>query len=175
MSLHALVVVVLETAVIPDANIQNLNATTIALVTRTTRNVTEQTIVMTNPMKILIIAVWFYNSNSPLPFRFSYTDVFINYSTYILFPDKAYPTFENVSCATLSVDAKYTLCFKVVFPGDSATDYALLEEVPNAWKTYTGKFKEEMNGEVPLAFNYPDPEDGETKAVVSLCSLFIRY
>ena len=39
----------------------------------------------------------------------------------------------------------------------------------------TGKFKEEMNGEVPLAFNYPDPEDGETKAVVSLCSLFIRY
>ena len=107
--------------------------------------------------------------------RFSYKDVFINYSTYILFPDKAYPTFENVSCATLSVDAKYTLCFKVVFPGDSATDYALLEEVPNAWKTYTGKFKEEMNGEVPLAFNYPDPEDGETKAVVSIFLLFIRY
>ena len=107
--------------------------------------------------------------------RFSYTDVFINYSTYILFPDKAYPTFENVSCATLSVDAKYTLCFEVAFPGDTATDYALLEKVPNAWETYTGKFKEEMNGEVPLAFNYPDPEDGETKAVVSIFLLFIRY
>ena len=69
VSLHALAVVALQATVIQDASIRNLNATTIALVTRTTRNVTEQTIVMTNPMKILIIAVWFYNSNSPFPFR----------------------------------------------------------------------------------------------------------
>ena len=87
-----------------------------------------------------------------------------------IFLDKAYPTFENVSCSTVpgSVDSKYTLCFKVQFPGDLATDYALLYEVAGAWNTYKGKLKDEMNGNVPLAFSYPDEEDDETDAIVSI-------
>ena len=74
-----------------------------------------------------------------------------------------------MNCATLSVNAKYTLCFKVQFPGDRATDYAIMYEVKGAWKTYKGKLRDEMNGDVPVAFSYPDEEDGETNAIVSIC------
>lgn len=54
------------------------------------------------------------------------------------------------------------------FPGDRATDYAIMYEVKGAWKTYKGRLRDEMNGDVPVAFSYPDEEDGETNAIVSI-------
>ena len=62
---------------------------------------------------------------------------------------------------------KYTLCFKVDFPGDKATDHILMYKVKGAWKTYKGIFKDEMGGDVHVALSYPDPEDGEENAIVN--------
>ena len=44
----------------------------------------------------------------------------------------------------------------------------MLEKVEDAWETYKGYLRDEMNGEVPVAFSYPDTEDDETMAVVSI-------
>ena len=71
----------------------------------------------------------------------------------------------------MSNNRKYTLCFKVDFPGDKATDHILMYKVKGAWKTYKGIFKDEMGGEVQVAFSYPDPEDGEENAIVDRFAL----
>jgi hypothetical protein len=52
-----------EHAKTPDANMMNSTATTIRAATRKHNNVTEQIIVLTNPMKILIIAVRYNDTN----------------------------------------------------------------------------------------------------------------
>ena len=44
----------------------------------------------------------------------------------------------------------------------------MLEKVEDAWETYKGYLRDERNGEVPVAFSYPDTEDDETMAVVSI-------
>ena len=44
-------------------------------------------------------------------------------------------------------------------------------KVKGAWKTYKGIFKDEMGGEVQVAFSYPDPEDGEENAIVDRFAL----
>ena len=80
-----------------------------------------------------------------------------------------WPTFKIVSCNTVTNDNKYSRCYEVTFPGDNnAKDYILLEEVTGAFKTYQGRLKEEMGGSVPVAFNDPDIDDGETEAGVSI-------
>ena len=53
-------------------------------------------------------------------------------------------------------------------------DYALLEKVEDAWETYKGYLRDEMNGEVPVAFSYPDKEDNETMATVSIFWLIVE-
>ena len=63
----------------------------------------------------------------------------------------------------VTTEYKYTRCFEVDFPGDGGHDYMLLEEIPDAFETYSGIFKEEP---ITVVFNYPDPEDGETEAGV---------
>ena len=70
------------------------------------------------------------------------------------------------------MDAKYTRCYKVTFPGDGKTDHMLLEKVPEAFETFTGRLKDESH--VPVAFNDPDKEDGETEAGVSVFDICIN-
>jgi hypothetical protein len=50
----------------------------------------------------------------------------------------------------------------------------LLEKVPDAFETYQGRLKEERDGTVPVAFNDPDTEDGETEAGVSIFDICIN-
>ena len=76
-----------------------------------------------------------------------------------------WPTFQPTSCSSLTdVDAKYTLCLKVTFPGDAHHDYMLLEKIESAFKTYQGIMKEEP---ITVVFNEPDTDDGETTGGVS--------
>ena len=57
----------------------------------------------------------------------------------------------------------------------------MLTKVENAFETWEGILKEEMNGELHVAFSLPDAEDGETNAVVrfgifiSIYLLYISY
>ena len=48
----------------------------------------------------------------------------------------------------------------------------LLEKVPEAFETFTGRLKDESH--VPVAFNDPDKEDGETEAGVSVFDICIN-
>ena len=57
------------------------------------------------------------------------------------------------------------MCYEVDYPGDAGKDYMLLEEIPNAFKTYAGVMKNE--GLDHIAFNLPDRDDGEEFAGVS--------
>ena len=85
-----------------------------------------------------------------------------------------WPTFKTVSCNTFTQEGNYSRCYEVNFPGDRGKDYMLLEEVPNAFKTFEGILKEDM---VPVAFNDPDVDDGETKAGVRIfdnCKIAIK-
>ena len=73
----------------------------------------------------------------------------------------------------MDVDAKYTLCLKVTFPGDENHDYMLLEKIESAFKTYQGIMKEEP---ITVVFNEPDTDDGETTGgVSSYTSVFFLY
>ena len=44
----------------------------------------------------------------------------------------------------------------------------LLEVVPDAYKTFQGKLKDERGGTVSVAFSDPDTDDGEVEAGVSI-------
>ena len=74
------------------------------------------------------------------------------------------PTFENATCADVTTDTKWDLCIKITYPNDNTVDYMLLED-GHGWLTYKGIMKDEK---VPIAFSWPDEEDGETNATVSL-------
>ena len=84
-----------------------------------------------------------------------------------------WPTFQPTSCRLLKdIDAKYTLCLKVTFPGDEHHDYMLLENIESAFKTYQGIMKEEP---ITVVFNEPDTDDGEiTGGVPSYKKLFFH-
>ena len=73
----------------------------------------------------------------------------------------------------MTQDGKYTRCYEVTFPGDGIKDHMLLEKVPVAFETYQGRLKEERGGTVPVAFNDPDTDDGETEAGVSIFDICI--
>ena len=74
----------------------------------------------------------------------------------------------------MTQDGKYTRCYEVTFPGDGIKDHMLLEKVTDAFETYQGRFKEERGGTVPVAFNDPDRDDGETEAGVSIIHIYIN-
>ena len=85
-----------------------------------------------------------------------------------------WPTFEEVWCRSLAdVDPKYTLCFKVEYPGDEHHDYMLLEHMEDMFKTYRGIMKEEP---ITVVYNEPDQEyDGDTRAAVLCLKIFLLH
>lgn len=93
-------------------------------------------------------------------------DIDLNPYNLNLLDHDAWPTFTDISCSEHSNDPKYTKCYEVNYPGDGGKDYMLLEEVEDAFKTYTGIMKNENLDHI--AFNLPDTEDGETEAGVSI-------
>ena len=98
----------------------------------------------------------------------STTKAKIKFHSYFPLDHDKWPTFADIDCSTATKDKKYTKCFKVNYPGDKQTDYMLMEEIENAFKTYRGIMKDERAGTVPVVFNLPDTEDGETEAGVSI-------
>ena len=59
------------------------------------------------------------------------------------------------------------------YPGDGGKDYMLLEEVKDAFETYTGMMEKEKIDHI--AFNMPDKDDGETLAGVSMKKFVETY
>ena len=72
------------------------------------------------------------------------------------------PTFENAKCSEVTTDKKWDLCIKVNYPNDETVDYMLLED-GHGLLTYKGEMRDEK---VPIAFSWPDEEDGEVNATV---------
>ena len=81
------------------------------------------------------------------------------------------PTFENAKCAEVTTDKKWDLCIKVNYPNDETVDYMLLED-GHGWLTYKGEMRDEK---VPIAFSWPDEEDGEVNATVYGFGIYSFY
>ena len=77
------------------------------------------------------------------------------------------PTFKSISCRSITTDSKWDLCIKVNYPNDNEMDYVLLEDGYGIY-TYKGEMKEEK---ISVVFSWPDKEDGETNAMVTIYSL----
>ena len=72
--------------------------------------------------------------------------------------------FETTPCSNVTMVTKWALCIKVSYQDSGPVDYMLLED-GHGYLTYKGEMK---NEKIPVVFSWPDIEDGETNATVSI-------